>query len=185
MKPLETKRLVLREFEDDDFASFHSYANCAENIVYVVWGPSTEEQTRAFISTAIKKANEVPCTNYQYAAVTKGGGKLIGGCNLTLFGGIAEMGWFLHHDYWKQGYGTEIGKALLKFGFEELKLQRIQARCDADNIGSFRVMEKIGMRCEGLFPDSRPAHKLSDRKFSDELSYFILRNEWGRNKRLS
>jgi len=178
MKSIETTRLILRKFKEDDFTSFHSYANCMENIIYMVWGPSTEEQTRSFINMAIKKADENPCANYQYAAVTKDGDILIGACNLTLSGGEAEMGWFLHREYWKQGFGTEIGKALLKFGFEDLQLNRIRAHCDVENIGSYRVMEKIGMRCEGLFPESRPAHKLSDKKFGDELSYAILKDEW-------
>jgi RimJ/RimL family protein N-acetyltransferase len=84
----------------------------------------------------------------------------------------------LHRDNWRQGYATEMGGALLKFGFDELGLHRISARCDSENIASYKVMEKIGMRREGLFLEARPAHKRSIRQYGDELHYAILRDEY-------
>lgn len=71
MKSLETERLILQKFSMDDFSAVHSFASMPENTVYMVWGPNTEEQTRAFINMAISKAEETPCTNYQYAVVLK------------------------------------------------------------------------------------------------------------------
>ena len=186
MKALETERLIMRKFTEDDFAAVHSYASCAENVVYMGWGPNNEEHTRSFINMAITKANENPCTNYQFAAVLKNTNKLIGACNLArIRNDEAEISWILHRDYWKQGYGTEMGKAILGFGFDELSLRRVFAFCDDENIGSYRVMEKIGMRREGLYIESRPAHKLSNKKFSDELSYAILKDEWETQKEIA
>jgi len=185
MKTLETERLILRKFMLDDFPDVHSYASVSKNTIYMVWGPNTTEQSQAFISMAISKAEENPCTNYQYAAVLKETGNLVGACNLALSGDEAEIGWILHRNYWKQSYGTEMGKALLELGFDELRLHRILAHCDAENIGSYRVMDKIGMRREGLFFESRPAHKQSDKKYSDELSYAILKDEWDTGKEIA
>jgi len=178
MKTLETERLILQKFTEDDFAAVHSYASCAENIIYVPFGPNSGEGTMAFIRRAIARAEESPCTDYQFAVVKKDEGKLIGECGLYLSGEKWELGWLLHRDCWKQGYGTELGKALLDFGFAELNLHRITADCDAENTASYRVMEKIGMRREGLFLEARPANKLSDKKFGDELRYAILKDEW-------
>jgi len=179
MKPRETERLILRKFTENDFDAVHSYASCKENLIYMQWGPNNEEQTRDFINTAISKANENPCVNYHYAAVLKDSNKLIGACNIVLRSDYyAEIGWILHRDYWKNGYGTEMGKALLKFGFEELNIHRIIACCDAENYGSYRVMEKINMRREGFFIEARPANKLSDKQYSDEVWYAILKREW-------
>ena len=178
MKTLETERLILRQFTKSDFAAVHSYAGCAENIIYMPWGPNSEGQTQAFINMAIAKANETPCANYQYAAVLKSTNKLIGASNLALSDDSGEIGWILHRDFWKQGFGTEMGNEMLRLGFEELGLHRIFALCDAENYGSFRVMEKIGMRREGCFLEGRPAHKLSDKKYSDEFIYAILNREW-------
>lgn len=181
MKQIETERLILRKFTEDDFDAVHSYAGCSENIKYMIWGPNTELQTQEFINNAINEAERQPCTNYQYAAVLKQTGKLIGACNLAICGDEAEIGWILHKNYWKHGYGTEMGKAMLELGFDKCRLHRIIAHCDVENYGSYRVMENIGMRREGLFIEGRPAYKGSDKKYSDEISYAILREEWERS----
>jgi len=184
MKQLETGRMILRTFSSDDFDAVHSYASVPENTIYMVWGPNTQEQTREFIHMAISKADEIPCMNYQYAAVLKDTGNLIGACNLALLGDEAEIGWILHRDYWEQGYGPEMGKAMLKLGFEELHVHRIIAHCDAENYGSYRTMEKIFMHREGLFVEGRPANKLSDKKCGDELRYAIVKEEWDIRKEI-
>lgn len=179
MKTLETERLILRPFRETDFDAVHAYASIAENIRYMTWWPNSETQTKAFISHAITLSREKPCKNYHYAAELKSGGKLIGACNLVVLdNGEAEIGWILHRDYWKQGFGTEMGKRIVEFGFRELELHRIIARCDAENQGSYRVMERIGMRREGHFLEARPANKFSDKKYGDEYLYAILRDEW-------
>jgi RimJ/RimL family protein N-acetyltransferase len=185
LRSLETRRLVLRKFTQDDLDAVQSYAAMPENIIYMEWGPNTREQTQAFIQMAMTRAEEDPCVDHQYAAVLKDTGRLIGGCDLNLSGGKAEIGWILHRDFWKQGYGPEMGEAMLKLGFDELHLHRITARCDAENYGSYRVMEKIGMRREGLFIEGRPANKLSDQKYGDELTYAILKEEWDIRKEMA
>ena len=185
LQPLKTGRMILRQFTQDDFEAVHSYGSVPENIVYMPFGPNTQEDTRAFLIRSIAAAEETPCLNYQYAAVLHDTGRLIGGCGLILSGDEAEIGWLLHRDFWKQGFGPEIGRALLALGFDELHLHRIIARCDAENYGSYRVMEKIGMRREGLFLESRPANKLSDQAYGDELFYAILKEEWDIQKEIN
>lgn len=179
MKTLETERLILRPFEENDFEAVHAYASVPENVQYMIWGPNEESQTREFILKAIAKSEEIPCNNYHYAAIRKSSGKLIGAANLDIVSeDEAEIGWILHRDYWKQGFGTEIGSRILEFGFSELGLHRIIAHCDTENYGSYRVMEGLGMRREGCFIEGRPANKFSDKKYGDEYSYAILRDEW-------
>lgn len=179
MKTWETARLILRPYTEDDLTSVHSYASNYENIRYMVWGPNTEDNTKTFIQLAIAKSQENPCKDYQYAVVLKSTNQLIGGCGITITDSDeGEIGWLLHRDYWKQGYGTEIGRFLLEFGFKDLDLRRIIAHCDSENYGSYRIMERNGMRREGVFIEGRPANKLSGRKFSDEYSYAILKREW-------
>jgi len=96
-----------------------------------------------------------------------------------------EIGWILHRDHWRKGYGTELGRALIASGFGELHLHRIVARCDAENCASFGVMEKLNMRREGCFLETRMAHKLSDKPYGDELLYAILREEWEIQKEIA
>src|SRR5690554_2868692 len=94
MRILETERLLLRPFEESDFESVHAYASIAENIQYMVWGPNEQSHTKAFILQAIAKSKEIPCNNYQYAAVLKSSTKLIGACNIAMSSkDEAEIGW--------------------------------------------------------------------------------------------
>ena len=186
MKPLESSRLLLRKFTQDDFAAVHSYAGNYDNVIHMQFGPNTEAETQAFLDRTFARYEANPTKDYVYAAVLKETGQLIGGCELHLSGDHkAEMGWLLHRDHWNRGYGTELGKRLLELGFDELNQHRIVARCDAENIGSYRVMEKLGMRREGLFCDARPPHKGSGREYGDELRYAILKSEWEIQKEIA
>jgi len=185
MKKLTTKRLILRAFEKDDLAAVHSYSCRAENILYVDIEPNSEEQAQAFIDRAIQKSFESPVTNYYYAVTLKDCGMVIGCGQLKVISREASVGWILHRDYWKRGYGTEVAEALLRFGFDELNLHRITAECDAKNHGSYRIMEKIGMRREGLFIASRPANKVTDQPYSDGLLYAMLKEEWEAQKEMA
>jgi len=185
MKALETERLILRKYKESDFDAVHSYGSCVENITYMLFGPNSEDDTSGFIANAIKEAGS--STEYRYAVVLKETDELIGGCDIHLSGNSGEVGWIVHRDHWSKGYGYEMGKRLLEFGFDELNLHRIIAHCDAENIGSYRLMEKLGMRREGLFYDTRPANKQSatGRAFSDELVYAILKSEWETQKEIA
>jgi len=184
MKTLETERLILRKFKEDDFAAVHSYASSKENTLYMLFGPNDDDETKTFIQSAIERAEETPITHYHYAVTLKSG-VLIGSCDLHFQDDNGEIGWIIHRDYWKQGYGAELGNALLKLGFDDLGLRRIIATCDSENIGSSKLMEKIGMRREGLFYDYRPPHKGSSRAYGDELSYAILKDDWDIQKEIA
>ena len=76
---------------------------------------------------------------------------LIGSATLMHLPDDPEIGWTLHRNHWRHGYGIEIGKTMLKLGFDVLGLRRIIAGCNAENRASFRIMEIIGMRREAHF----------------------------------
>ena len=63
------------------------------------------------------------------------------------------MGYELDPKHWGKGYATEAARAVLDFGFSNMNLQRISAWCIADNIGSARVLEKLGMSLKGRVRD--------------------------------
>ena len=185
MLPIITDRLILRSFSEDDFEAVHSYASSAENTTYMLFGPNSEEDTRAFIGRAIASHAKDPIDNYSFAAELKETGRLIGACDLSTKGDDPEVGWLLHRDYWGKGYATEMGLALLKLGFEEHGLHRIIARCDVENTASSRVMEKIGMTREGLHREYRRTRPGSGKLYRDELVYAALRDEWDVQKEIA
>ncbi|MCL2461930.1 MAG: GNAT family N-acetyltransferase [Defluviitaleaceae bacterium] len=175
MKTLETERLILRKLKEDDFEEVHSYMCCPETGIYLPWCSDCEEEARSYIRLAIDEAEKTSVYHYHYAAVVKETGKLIGGCRVSCDGSLY---WVLHRGYWNQGFGVEMGRAMIQYGFKELNLHRLFATCDADNLASYKLMEKLGMRREGLFIEALPAHKLTDRQYSDQLRYAILKDEW-------
>jgi len=182
MQPIYTDRLILRSFKEDDFEAVHSYASVADNTTFMLFGPNSEDDTRAFIRRAIENSAKDVIDNYVFAAQHKETGKLIGACDLHMKGEVPEVGWILHKDYWGAGYGTEMGHAMLNLGFEGHGLHRIIAKCDAENTASSRLMEKLGMTREGLFREYRRTRPGSGKLYRDELVYAILREEWDANK---
>lgn len=177
---LKTNGLILREFKANDFSAVHEYASNIDNVKYMIWGPNDEKATKLFIDSCIQWQSKSPRLHYDFAVTLKSTGKLIGGCGIYLEGDLTQgtLGWILHKDYWKQGYMTEAAKALLSFGFEKLKLHRIYASCNIENYGSYRVMEKCGMRREAHFIKNRRGRKGIDAEWISEYIYAILDSEW-------
>ncbi|MBT3319553.1 MAG: GNAT family N-acetyltransferase [Clostridia bacterium] len=176
MQSIRTEKLTLRPFVMDDIETVHSYISDGENAKYLLFATDSRDDTKAFIEKAIEDYSEVPLRNYNYAIELNENSKHIGGCSIMIDadGSEAEVGWVIRKEYWGRGLGTLIAQMLIKHGFEQLGLRRIYAACDSENVGSYRVMEKNGMRREGYFVKSR----LSRGQYKDELYYAILREEW-------
>jgi len=82
--------------------------------------------------------------------------------------------WYkIHPDFWNKGFATEGLKAVIDFGFETLKLHRIEAGCAVDNIGSLKVLEKAGMLQEGRGRKLLPLKQ----GWSDNFKYAILETD--------
>jgi RimJ/RimL family protein N-acetyltransferase len=174
---LITDRLILRVYEEADWAAAHEYGGDAETSQYQAWGPNTEDETRQFIQRCIEGSEQPKEKGYFYAIALKADRAMIGGCNLCYTDRVnreAMIGYTLSRRYWNQGYTTEAAAALLRFGFEDLGLHRIISWCTPENIGSWRVMEKIGMSREGQ------EHEAAwfKGKWHDWVRYAILDREW-------
>lgn len=87
----------------------------------------------------------------------------------------AEVGYDLARVYWGQGIGSEAVRAILRFGFGRMDLNRIFANTIADNHESVRLLEKVGFQCEG----TRRRHSWEDDgTFHDSALYGLLRDEY-------
>ena len=156
--PIRTPRLLLRDYAEADEAAVHMFACDPQVTRFTTWGPNTSEDTRAFVRHMLKIQRKQPRTTYELAVVRHEDGLLIGGCGLDItepYNAAAEIGYVFRRDCWGQGYASEVAAALLAVGFEQLGLHRIYATCAPDNIGSARVLEKIGMRREGYLRESK------------------------------
>ena len=87
----------------------------------------------------------------------------------------AEIGWVVAPSHGGKGYGTEGAAELLRICFEDLGLRRVKALCFADNVASYRIMEKLGMRREE-YAVRDSLHRT--RGWLDGMTYAILVDEW-------
>ena len=102
-------------------------------------------------------------------------GSVCGFTSLFLDGsGSAEVGFGLARALWSRGLATEAATAVVAHGFSECALARIWAFADIRNEASWRVLEKIGMRREGVLRSRRVLHG----ERVDDVFYAVLREEW-------
>ncbi len=175
---LHGERVSLREVGPDDAAAALAWAGDPRFFRYMAVEPVGSVAEEAAVLRAMQEdAHARPRVQYHLGVVERSGDELIGMVRLGIvaprFRG-ADLGYGLRADRWRQGLTPEAVDLVLGFGFEQLGLHRIAAVCDPDNVGSRRVMEKVGMQPEGrLRQDMR-----SQGKWRDSLAYAILEDEW-------
>ncbi len=169
---LETARLNLRAYTQSDIPELVSLIGSPQVAVNTlrIPHPYTEEHARAFLASQSK--------DVRLAIVIRETGNLCGGIGLhpDEQHRRAELGYWIGVPYWGKRYATEAAQALVRYGFEQLKLQRIFAMHFKDNLGSGEVLRKIGMTHEGCMRQ----HILKWGKFFDVELYGILREEMPR-----
>lgn len=165
-----TERLQIRYFRKDDWESVYEYAANDKVMRYIPEGVYSEEAAKKFVSDHMGENAEY------FPVVLKNEKILIGHIIFHQYFGnhTYEIGWVFNPKYHNKGYASEAARSVLKYGFEVMKLHRIIATCQPENIGSYRVMEKIGMRKEGHFKQCIP----NGEDWWDEYYYAILEQEW-------
>lgn len=169
--PLHTPRLSIRRFCSADGPAVYAYTSIASVMTYIPEGCLSQDQAQAFV--------EDNSTDQARAAA------VILSAENTLIGHIIfhpwfahqtyEIGWVFNPRYYGHGYATEAARALRDYGFEVLGLHRIIATCQPENIASYHIMEKLGMRREAHF---RQCIFRDNALWWDEFFYAILREEW-------
>lgn len=148
---LNTERLLLRRMEITDLPNLMKYAS-NKNVSDKVFGypfPYLEEDAIARINTVIEGFKNK--NRFIFTITQKDENELIGeiGMRLETEHNKAEIGYWIAEPYWGKGIATEAVEAVLKFGFEELKLNKIFATCFDGNDVSGKVLEKNRMILEG------------------------------------
>ena len=178
--PIPTERLILRAFRPDDVDAVFAMQSRPDVARFLYWDARTEPEVREALakkiaSTAIREEEDV----LFLAAELRATGELVGDVVLQWTSRqhlAGEIGFIVHPDHQGRGYATEASWVLLRLAFEELGLHRVVGRVDARNIGSARVLEKLGMR--------REAHLIENEyvkgEWQSELVYAILAREWPR-----
>ncbi len=176
---LETPRLLLRPFRLEDaptvqlLAGAHEIAAVTLNIPY----PYEDGMAETFIASL--EASWQEGSGATFAIALRTSGDLVGCIGLGVKKRFehAELGYWIGVPFWGEGYATEAGRAVLEFGFQNLKLHRIYAAHFVENGASGRVQEKIGMKYEGRFRE----HYCRWGQWHDADFRGILASEWKNN----
>ncbi|MDB4904894.1 MAG: putative ribosomal N-acetyltransferase YdaF [Mucilaginibacter sp.] len=146
---LESERLLFRQHVPEDLEAYCAMEQDPDVRRYVGDRPRTREEAEHRFKGSLK-----PITNRlaMWATVLKSKGNYIGRCGIYphfdhdggIIDGEASLGLYIAADYWGRGFATEAGQAFIKFGFGELKLNRIVTMVQVGNDASVRVLEKLG-----------------------------------------
>jgi RimJ/RimL family protein N-acetyltransferase len=146
---LETERLLIRKFTFDDLPKLIELRSDEEVIRYLggrrMQNPEAIEKRLGFYIDCYAKYGYGMC-----ALIWKATGEMIGWCGLQPLEetGETEVGYGMIKDFWGRGIGYECACAWLEYAFTETGAQRIVAVADPENTGSWRIMEKCGMKYE-------------------------------------
>jgi len=171
---IKTARLVLRRFQFSDHTDMFQWASDPDVVKYLSYAPhKTINETKAVLKSWIK--NYSTTTTYNWAIEFQG----------VVIGNIAvvtqddecftcHLGWQIDKPYWNKGIMTEAANAVVNYLFDEVHYDRITSGCDTRNIGSSKVMQKIGMTLEGTF---RRYCYQKDGSIGDKFYYAILESD--------
>lgn len=154
---LETERLLLRRYVPEDAEGVYSYRSNANAMKHIAKPLQTSLDEA---KQMVERINGMIDTNDGIGwAITlkEQPEKIIGGCSFHVIQKNhyrAEIGYMLHPDYWKQGIVSEAVKAIIEYGFNEMKLHSIEAHIDPINIASEKVLTKFGFVKEGYFKEN-------------------------------
>lgn len=150
LNPIQTERLTLcKPLMDDARAIFETWAQNSEVTRTMTWAPHEDiEVTYSVLRRMIDAWKQG--ARYTYMVIEKESNQAVGMIEIRVDGHKAEIGYVLARAYWSKGYMTEAAQALVNWAFRQPEIYRVYATTSVDNIGSQRVMEKIGMTREGL-----------------------------------
>ncbi len=140
-------RLALARFQDGDVEAVHRFASDPEVCRFTGWGPNTLEDTRSFVAEAVQRRSD----RYDLAVLRDD--EVIGSASVWTTSPehrAGELGYTIRRDCWGDGHASEVARLLVELGFDQLGLERLAATCDPENVASVRVLEKAGLRREGL-----------------------------------
>lgn len=156
MNRLETERLFFDFYTTRDKPDFIKLFTDETVMKYVDKGVLTFEQAEAFWE---KLFRELYAQNFKiWAVFAKTNSRFVGHAGIYPRRDEKKEGeivYFLCRDAWRNGYATEIARAIIEFGFDELNLPEVYATVDDDHSASIRVLEKAGMRFGGYEYDEQ------------------------------
>lgn len=173
--PLESERILLRRLNMRDATDIFEYSRDPEVARHVLWSAHTSpSESRSYIRYMLRRYRMGEPSSW--GIVWKETGRVIGTIGFMWIqpeNASAEVGYSLARAYWNRGVMTEALKLVLRFSFDRLRLNRVEAQHEVDNLASGAVMRKAGMRREGTL-----RQRLCNKgRFVDVDLYAIVRSD--------
>lgn len=181
---LRTRRLILREFQADDWRATHAYQADPRYLRFYDRDGMSPADSQALISAFMTWQADRPRYKWQLAITLAATGELIGNVGVRREvpdQPVADLGYELAPRHWGHGYATEAAAAMRDWAFSHFGIVRLHAHCITDNTASYNVLEKLGMCREGLLRD----HVYQKGRSWDVLLYGLLREEWALENAMS
>ena len=176
-KTLETKRLILRKFEENDAVfMFNNWASDSEVTKFLRWPAHSSVEISKKVLCDWVESNE-QLNNYQWAIVLKDINEPIGSIGAVDMNekiGMIHIGYAIGRKWWGSGITAEALNKLMDFFFNEVEALRIESMHDPNNPNSGRVMQKCGLIKEAEHID----YEWHDGKMKTRLEYRLLKKEW-------
>jgi len=175
IKELETPRLKLIELNTNHLEDLFTIYKDDETMRYWDDYPHNDkQQTKKLLDLFARRIKEG--TGICWGITLKENDqKVIGTISYNRYSkdGIGTIGYILARDYWNKGIMTEVLTEFIEFGFTDLGIHRIEAHVEPGNIGSEKILEKIGFQREGLL---RQRHQYKG-KYQDQIYYALQRTD--------
>lgn len=175
---IETERLILRRFKMEDAeAMYKNWTSDEEVTKFLTWPPhSSIELTKNILQEWINDyKNE---NSYNWAITIKENGAepigSIGAVDINKRVNMVHIGYCISKKWWDKGITSEALKALIKYFFEEVGVNRVESRHDPNNPNSGKVMMKCGMKYEGTMREA----DINNQGICDYSMYGILAKEY-------
>lgn len=173
---LTTTRLLLRPFAERDAEVIYALQSNPRVLRY--WdSPPWTDHSRADAFIAACRKMEEDGSGARFAVETRNDNAFVGWCSMFRWNPIYRslgIGYCFDEPTWGKGYATEAVRAMLKWAYGALDLNRVEAELDTRNAASARVLEKLGFEREGL----RREDCIVAGEVSDSWIYGLLRRDW-------
>ncbi len=176
---LKTPRLILQPVRIADAKAFFDHASIPEVANNAGFLPSSITETKKYILKSAAEWKKTKPERMTFSILLKREKTWIGSLELRwLQEGVGEIGFFIHPNFWGNGYATEAAKATVKWAFRRGHAHRIQGSCWEKNAPSIKVLKKLGLRKEGRL---RGVAKLG-KTIQDDFLFGITIADWRRDR---
>lgn len=173
-----SERLILQEITINDLKKIHQLHSVPEVDEFNTLGiPKNSKETKQVIQPYIADQKKAIRSLFCWKILLKEPNEFIGLAGMSLSNDRFKMGEFYYKffpEYWGNGFATETAKSLIRFGFEECKLHRIEAGVATENLASIKVLEKTGMTNEGIRRKILPIRG----EWKDNYHFAIIEDEF-------